>query len=98
MTTEYEPAPKSAPLWALPLTVALLALVLLWFVHRYTEQDTGGFGGRAQPATPIPTRLADGSGLVEVPEPLTRRFGEAVVLAKRLAEVPGKIEQNCRKP
>jgi hypothetical protein len=98
MTTEYEPASKPAPLWALPLTVALLALVLLWFVQRYTEQDTGGFGGRAQPATPIPTRLADGSGLVEVPEPLTRRFGEAVVLAKRLAEVPGKIEQNCRKP
>jgi hypothetical protein len=98
MTTEYEPASKPSPLWALPLTVAMLALALLWFVQRYTEQDTGGFGGRAQPTTPIPKRLADGSPLVEIPEPLTRRFGENVVLTKRLAEVPDQIEQRCRRP
>jgi hypothetical protein len=96
MSFEYEPAPKPAPLWALPLTIAVLAIGLLWFIDSFTSRDVGGFGGSAQPATPIPTRLADGSALPEVPEPLTRRFGENVVLANRLEQVPDEVDQNCR--
>jgi hypothetical protein len=96
MPIEYERAPKPAPLWALPLTVVVLALGLLWFIDSYTSRDVRGFGGSAQPATPKPTRLVEGSALPEVPEPLTRRFGEDVVLASRLREVPDEVEQNCR--
>jgi hypothetical protein len=98
MTVEYEPAPKPAPLWLLPVVVALLALGLLWFVQHFTDREVGAFGGRAQPATPIPTRLADGSPLPEVPEALTGRFGDEVVLAQRLREAPPEVEQSCDQP
>lgn len=98
MSIEYEPAPKPAPLWMLPLVVGVVALALIWFLQSYTNRDTGGFGGTAQPETPMPTRLVDGSRLPEVPEPLTRRFGEDIVLARRLDEVPEPIDQSCRHP
>jgi hypothetical protein len=98
MSIEYEPAPKPSPLWMLPLVVAVVALALLWFLQGYAGRDTGGFGGRAQPETPTPEQLVDGSGLPEVPEPLTRRFGEEVVLAKRIDEIPDEFAQQCRHP
>jgi hypothetical protein len=96
MTFEYEPAPRPAPLWALPLTIIVVALALLWFVETYADPTTGGFGGAAQPPTPMPARLVDGSGLPEVPEPLVQRFGEDVVLARRLDEVPAEVRARCR--
>jgi hypothetical protein len=96
MTIEYEPAPKPAPLWALPLVLALISGALLWFVWSYTDPTTGGFGGSAQPPTPKPTRLADGSALAEVPEPLERRFGEDVVMARRIDALPPDLEERCR--
>ena len=96
MTIEYEPAPKPAPLWALPLVIALLSLALLWFVQSYADPTTGGFGGAAQPATPMPSQLVDGSGLPEVPEPLLQRFGEDVVVARRLDELPAEVQARCR--
>jgi hypothetical protein len=98
MSIEYEPAPKPTPLWMLPLIVGVVALALLWFLQSFTNRDTGGFGGRAQPDTPMPNRLVDGSGLPEVPEPLARRFGEDVVLARRIDQVPEPVEQRCRHP
>jgi hypothetical protein len=96
MTIEYEPAPKPAPLWALPLVIALIAGALLWFVWTFSDPTTGGFGGSAQPPTPKPTRLVDGSALPELPEPLERRFGEDVVLAARIDELPPDVHQRCR--
>ena len=97
MTVDYEPAPKPAPLWLLPLTIAVLALALLWVANQYTDRDVGGFGGPAQPETPMPDTLVDGSTPPEVPEALTRRFGEEVVLADRLDEVPNRVRRSCRR-
>lgn len=97
MTVDYEPAPKPTPLWALPMTIAVLALALLWVVHNYySDPDVGGFGGRAQPSTPMPAALVDGSAPPETPEPLVRLFGDDVVMTKRVAEVPGEVEAGCR--
>lgn len=96
MTVEYEPAPKPAPLWLLPLTIAVLAVALLWAVQQFREQDVSAFGGRAQPTTPQPEQLADGSPLPDVPEELTSRFGEDVVVARRLDEVPPAVDRDCR--
>lgn len=95
MTVDYEPAPRPAPLWLLPLTIAALALALLWVAQQYTERDVGGFGGQAIPNTPQPVLLVDGSPLGEVPEALTRRFGEDVVVAERLDSVPEDIDAGC---
>jgi hypothetical protein len=97
MTVDYEPAPKPSPLWLLPLTIAVLALVLLWAVQQFTEREIGGFGGRAQPATPMPDTLAGGTPLPEVPEELSGRFGDDVVLAQRLDEIPDPVERRCRR-
>jgi Rieske Fe-S protein len=97
MTVDYEPAPKPAPLWLLPLVIALLALALLWAVQQFSDRDVGGFGGRAQPTTEMPESLADGSTPPEVPEELSRRFGDNVVMAKRLDDVPAKVERSCRR-
>jgi hypothetical protein len=97
MTVDYEPAPKPAPLWLLPLVIALLALALLWAAQQFSDRDVGGFGGRAQPTTEMPESLADGSAPPEVPEELSRRFGDDVVMARRLDEVPRKIERSCRR-
>ena len=44
MPVDYEPAPKPAPLWLLPLVIALLALALLWAAQQFTDRDVGGFG------------------------------------------------------
>lgn len=97
MTVDHEPAPKPTPLWALPLTIVLLALALLWVVHNYyNDPDVGGFGGRAQSSTPMPETLVDGSAPPETPEPLVRLFGDEVVMTKRLSEVPGEVEADCR--
>jgi hypothetical protein len=97
MTVDYEPAPRPTPLWALPVTIAALALALLWVVHNYySNPEVGGFGGRAQPSTPMPEALADGAALPEPPEPLTDLFGDNVVMTKRLAEVPDEVEKRCR--
>lgn len=96
MTVEYEPAPKPAPLWLLPLTIAVLALALLWAVQQFREQDVSAFGGRAQPTTRQPTQLADGSDLPEVPEQLTSRFGDDVVMTRRIDEVPPDVDASCR--
>ncbi len=96
MTVDYEPAPRPAPLWMLPLTIALLALALLWAVQQFSDREIGGFGGPAQPDTRQPTALADGRPLPDVPEPLTDRFGANVVLAERLDAVPGEVEASCR--
>ena len=96
MTVDHEPAPKPAPLWALPLTIAVLALALLWSVEQFAREEVTGFGGRAQPITPVPDALADGSTLPDVPEVLTRRFGDEVVLAERLDDVPGAVNASCR--
>lgn len=96
MTVDYEPASKPAPLWLLPLTIAVLALALLWVANQFTDREIGGFGGPAQPETPMPDTLVDGSPPPDVPEELTRRFGEAVVLADRLDEVPDQIDRACR--
>lgn len=97
MTVEYEPAPKPAPLWLVPLTIALLALALLWVANEFTDRDIGGFGGPAQPETPVPATLVDGSTPPDVPEELTRRFGEKVVVAERLDDVPNRIDRSCRR-
>jgi hypothetical protein len=97
MSVDYEPAPKPAPLWLLPLTIAALALALLWVANQYTDREIGGFGGPAQPETPMPDTLADGSTPEEVPEDLTRRFGEEVVLARRLDDVPRRVDRTCRR-
>lgn len=97
MSVDHEPAPKPAPLWLLPLTIAALALGLLWVANQYTDGEVGGFGGPAQPETPIPDTLADGSTPEEVPEELTRRFGEEVVLARRLDDVPSRVDRTCRR-
>lgn len=97
MTVDYEPAPKPAPLWLLPLTIAVLALALLWVANQYTDREIGGFGGPAQPETPMPDTLADGSTPPEVPEELARRFGAEVVLVERLDEVPNRIDRSCRR-
>lgn len=94
MTVDYEPAAKPAPLWLLPLTIAVLALALLWVANQFTDRDVSGFGGQAQPTTTKPTALVDGSPLPEVPEALTRRFGEDVVLASRLNRT-GDIDATC---
>jgi hypothetical protein len=97
MTVDYEPAPKPTPLWALPITIAVLALALLWVVHNYyRDPDVGGFGGRAQPSSPMPERLVDGSTPPEAPEALVRLFGDEVVMTRRLAEVPPEVEAECR--
>lgn len=96
MSVEYEPAPKPAPLWLLPLTIAALALALLWVAQQYADRDVGGFGGSAQPTTPRPTHLADGSALPPVPGELTARFGENVVLAERLTTLPDDVDASCR--
>lgn len=97
MTVEYEPAPRPAPLWLLPLTIAVLALALLWVANQFTDREIGGFGGPAQPETPMPDTLVDGSTPPEVPEELTRRFGEKVVLAERLDDVPNRVDRACRR-
>ena len=97
MTVDYEQAPHPAPLWALPLTVAALALALLWIVHNYFgDAEVEGFGGRAQPTTPRPEALADGTPPPETPEPLVHLFGDDVVMTSRLNEVPPEVEDNCR--
>lgn len=97
MTVDYEPAPGPAPLWLLPLIIATLALALLWFAQQYADREVGGFGGRAQPTTPMPETLVDGSTPPEVPEELTRRFGDDVVVAARLDEIPDPVERSCRR-
>jgi hypothetical protein len=97
MTVDYEPAPKPAPLWLLPLTIAVLALALLWVASQYTDREIGGFGGPAQAQTPMPETLVDGSTPPEVPEELIRRFGGEVVLAARLDEVPNRVDRACRR-
>lgn len=95
MTVDYEPAARPAPLWLLPLTIAVLALALLWAVQQFTDRDVSGFGGQAQATTPQPTTLADGSPLPDVPEALTRRFGEEVVVAERLTAAPDEVDAKC---
>lgn len=95
MTVDYEPAPRPAPLWLLPLTIAVLALALLWAAQQFADRDVSGFGGQAQPNTPQPTALVDGSAVGEVPEALTRRFGDDVVLARRLDTVPDEVDASC---
>lgn len=96
MTVDYEPAPKPTPLWMLPLTIAVLAFALLFVADRYTDREVGGFGGGAQPSTPMPATLVDGSTLPPVPEQLTDRFGDDVVLARRLDNVPRPVRRSCR--
>lgn len=96
MTVEYEPAPRPAPLWLLPLVIAVLALALLWAVQHFREQEVAAFGGRAQPATPQPAQLANGSAPPDVPEELTSRFGEDVVMTRRLDDVPEAVDARCR--
>lgn len=96
MTVEYEPAPRPAPLWLLPLVIALLALALLLVAQRYSDREVGGFGGRAQPTTPKPETLADGTALPAVPDELSDRFGDEIVVARRLSDVPDKIRGRCR--
>jgi hypothetical protein len=95
MTLDYEPAPRPAPLWLLPLTIAALALALLWVAQQFAGGDVSGFGGQAQPNTPQPALLVDGSPLREVPGELTRRFGDSVVVAERLTAVPEDIDAGC---
>lgn len=96
MTVDYEPAPKPTPLWMLPATIAVLAIALLFVADRYTDREVGGFGGGAQPSTPTPGALIDGSSLPPVPEQLTDRFGDDVVLAERLRQVPPPVRRRCR--
>ncbi len=96
MTVDYEPASKPAPLWLLPLTIALLALALLWVAQQFTDRDVGGFGGPAQPDTPKPTALVDGRPLPDPPEQLMDRFGEDVVIAERLTALPDELDDACR--
>ncbi len=97
MTVDYEPAPRPAPLWLLPLTIALLALALLWVVQHFSEREVGGFGGPAQPDTPQPAALVDGGPLPEVPEALTDRFGDDVVLTERVTSLPNQVDRSCRR-
>lgn len=97
MTVDYEPAPKPAPLWLLPLVIAFLALVLLWAVQQFTDREVSGFGGGAQPTTPMPTALADGAPPPPTPEALTRRFGDDVVMARRVEELPRRVRRSCRR-
>lgn len=96
MTVDYEPAPKPTPLWMVPLTIALLAFALLFVADRYTDREIGGFGGGAQPSTPMPAALVDGSPLPPVPDQLTDRFGDDVVLTRRLESVPRPVLRACR--
>lgn len=98
MTVDFEPAPRPTPLWAVPAVIAVLALALLIFVQRYADDEVTGFGGQAQPPTPMPSQLADGSPPPEVPGPLSELFGDDVVMTERLEELPDGVDRPCREP
>ena len=95
MSVDYEPAPRPTPLWAVPATIIVLALALLWVVRTFGDTEVGGFGGPALPSTPKPEVLIDGSAPPAMPAPLARLFGDDVVLAQRLTSVPDEIDATC---
>lgn len=92
---DYEPAPRPAPPWATPAVVAVLALLAVYVVINYRPDSPEPLAQSVSGSEEAPATLADGSPVPELPQLLSNRFSEPVVLTRRVEELPEPLAAIC---
>ena len=96
--TEYEIV-RSPPPWLTPLAIGMVTLFAVFVVTRAaTMGDADTIALSAAPEGAIPTALADGSPLPEVPEEITGRFAAPVVGTAPVSDLPEGLDEICAQP
>lgn len=98
VAVEYEEV-RSAPPWLTPLAISIVALIAVFVVARAAiDSQVEPIELSQVPTGSIPTALADGSALPDVPSEITDRFAAQVVGTAEVANPPEELTQRCAQP